>query len=230
MTGRLRPISVEKAKGNSMKKIKVSAGEWAVLKKKDAKISAVMEALGPLERDGYDDLFSGLVRAVIGQQISSQAEMTVWNRLVHGSAPITPERLSACSPEQLRSFGMSGRKAETILRAAEYFASGDLSVSALEKMSDIQIVQTLTQIKGIGVWTAEMLMIFALDRRNILSEKDFGIRRGLRMIYELPEITPEQFRQFREHFAPYNTAASFYLWAAAAGKIPGLSDSCPKNK
>lgn len=213
-----------------MKKIRVSAEALAALKIKDAKIGAVTEALGPLERDGYDDLFSGLVRAVMGQQISSQAEMTVWNRLTEGLGEITPESLLACSAEQLRGFGMSGRKAETIQRAAYCFASGELSAAELENLSDGQFVQTLTQLKGIGVWTAEMLMIFALDRQDILSEKDFGIRRGLRMIYELPEITPAQFQQFREHFSPYNTAASFYLWAASAGKIPGLYDPFVKMK
>lgn len=211
-----------------MKKVRVSAEAWTALNMKDAKIKAVTEALGLLERDGYDDLFSGLVRAVIGQQISSQAEMTVWNRLTEGFGQITPESLSVCSVERLRSFGMSGRKAETIQRAACCFASGDLSAAELEKLSDSQFVHTLTQLKGIGVWTAEMLMIFALVRQDILSEKDFGIRRGLRMIYELPEITPAQFQRFREHFSPYNTAASFYLWAAAAGKIPGLYDPLGK--
>ena len=97
-------------------------------------------------------------------------------------------------------------------------------------MSDEEAIAALTALSGIGVWTAEMILLFCLQRPDILSFGDFAIRRGLRMVYRHREITKEQFERYRHRFSPYGSVASLYLWAVSGGALPGVTDPAERKR
>ena len=102
-----------------------------------------------------------------------------------------------------------------------------MDLGAIERMTDEDAIRTLTGIRGIGTWTAEMILLFSLGRPDILSFGDLAIQRGLRMVYHHKAITPALFRKYQRRFSPYGSVASLYLWAAAAGADPELRDYAP---
>ena len=132
--------------------------------------------------------------------------------------------------EKLHSFGMSYRKAAYITEFAKKVASGEFRPRSLEKMSDEEAIAALTALSGIGVWTAEMILLFCLRRPDILSFGDYAIRRGLRMVYRHREITKERFERYRRRFSPYGSVASLYLWAVSGGALPGVTDPAEKTR
>lgn len=107
---------------------------------------------------------------------------------------------------------------------------GSLNLSAFARMSDEQVTDVLIKLPGIGVWTAEMLLIFSMQRPNVLSYGDLAIQRGMRMVYHHKNITPALFTKYKKRYTPYATVAGFYLWAAAGGAIGGMKDHAPKKK
>lgn len=204
--------------------------ETDYLKKKDKRLGAVIDKLGHIEREVVDDLFEALVYSIVGQQISTKAQITVWNRIKAGLGTVTPETVTAAGEAVLRGFGLSGRKAGYILGAAERILCGELDLKALEKMSDAEVKQELCRLPGVGVWTAEMLMTFSMQRKNIFSFGDYGIRKGLRMIYHHREIDQKLFARYYKRYTPYASVASLYLWAVAGGAIPGMRDYAPRKR
>lgn len=204
--------------------------ETDYLKKKDKRLGAVIDKLGHIEREVVDDLFEALVYSIVGQQISTKAQITVWNRIKAGLGTVTPETVAAAGEAVLRGFGLSGRKAGYILGAAERILCGELDLKALEKMSDAEVKQELCRLPGVGVWTAEMLMTFSMQRKNIFSFGDYGIRKGLRMIYHHREIDQKLFARYYKRYTPYASVASLYLWAVAGGAIPGMRDYAPRKR
>lgn len=122
------------------------------------------------------------------------------------------------------------RKAIYIKEIAEAVADGRLDLKSLEAMSDDEVCKRLCQIKGIGVWTAEMLMTFSMQRQNVMSWDDLAIQRGLRMLYHHRKITPALFAKYKRRYSPFATVASIYLWAIAGGACERLSDCAPKVK
>lgn len=204
--------------------------ETDYLKKKDKRLGAVIDKLGHIEREVVDDLFEALVYSIVGQQISTKAQITVWNRIKAGLDTVTPETVTAAGEAVLRGFGLSGRKAGYILGAAERILCGELDLKALEKMSDAEVKQELCRLPGVGVWTAEMLMTFSMQRKNIFSFGDYGIRKGLRMIYHHREIDQKFFARYYKRYTPYASVASLYLWAVAGGAIPGMRDYAPRKR
>lgn len=204
--------------------------ETDYLKKKDKRLGAVIDKLGHIEREVVDDLFEALVYSIVGQQISTKAQITVWNRIKAGLGTVTPETVTAAGEAVLRGFGLSGRKAGYILGAAERILCGELDLKALEKMSDAEVKQELCRLPGVGVWTAEMLMTFSMQRKNIFSFGDYGIRKGLRMIYHHREIDQKLFARYYKRYTPYASVASLYLWAVAGGAIPDMRDYAPRKR
>ncbi len=204
--------------------------ETDYLKKKDKRLGAVIDKLGHIEREVVDDLFEALVYSIVGQQISTKAQITVWNRIKAGLGTVTPETVTAAGEAVLRGFGLSGRKAGYILGAAERILCGELDLKALEEMSDAEVKQKLCRLPGVGVWTAEMLMTFSMQRKNIFSFGDYGIRKGLRMIYHHREIDQKLFARYYKRYTPYASVASLYLWAVAGGAIPGMRDYAPRKR
>lgn len=204
--------------------------EMQYLKKKDPVLGAVIDELGILKRAVIPDLYEALLNSIAGQQISSKALDTVWGRIQEKFAPLTPAHLAEISEEELQGCGISMRKAHYMKEITDRILDGSLNLSALAKMSDEQVTDVLIKLPGIGVWTAEMLLIFSMQRPNVLSYGDLAIQRGMRMVYHHKNITPALFKKYKKRYTPYATVAGFYLWAAAGGAIGGMKDHAPKKK
>ena len=198
--------------------------EIEYLSKRDKRLAAVIAQLGHLERPVEDDLFAGVVHHIIGQQISGAAQRSIWQRALDRYGAITPAAIDAASEEELQSLGISFRKAAYIKDFAAKVESGEFDLDAVAHMGDQEAIAALSSLKGIGVWTAEMLLLFNLQRPDILSYGDLGIQRGMRMLYRHRSIDRERFERYRRRYSPYGSVASLYLWAVAGGVIPELSD------
>lgn len=194
------------------------------LKSRDRRLGEAIDIIGPIRREVRPDLFAALVHAIVGQQISTKAQNTIWRRIEEDLGAVTPESIAACPIEKLQSFGISFRKAQYIRDAAERVLDGRLDIGALHGMSDDEVCAELVKLSGVGVWTAEMLMLFSMRRTDILSYGDLAIQRGMRMLYRHREITRPLFEKCRRRYSPYGSVASLYLWAIAGGAIEGLTD------
>lgn len=194
------------------------------LKARDKRLAAVIEAVGPVRREVLPDLFEALIHAIVGQQIATKAQQTIWARMRAGLGAITPQVIQAAQETDLQAFGLSFRKVGYMKAAAARALSGELNVEALRALPDEALCAELSRLPGVGVWTAEMLMTFSLQRPNVISYGDLAIRRGLRMLYRHRSIDRERFEKYRRRYAPYATVASLYLWAVAGGAVAGLSD------
>ena len=204
--------------------------ELAYLKAKDKKLGAVIERLGVLKRPIHDDVFSAVVHHIIGQQISTKAQEAVWARLLAKVGTVDATHLLALGREELQAVGTSFRKTDYIMDFAEKTASGAFDIAAVEEMSDADVIAALSSLKGVGAWTAEMLLIFTLRRADVLSFGDLGIQRGLRMLYRHKEIDRRKFERYKKRYSPYASTASLYLWAVAGGALEGLTDPAARKK
>ena len=201
--------------------------ETSHLKKRDKALGAAIDAIGPIWRELRTDLFSALVNAIVGQQISSKAQRTIWERMKGGLVTITPQAVLACTEAELQGYGISFRKVSYIRGAAERVMDGRLNIDELHSKPDAEVCKELVQIDGVGIWTAEMLMLFSMQRPDILSYGDLAILRGMRMLYRHKEITRQVFERYRRRYSPYGSVASLYLWAIASGAIKGMVDHAP---
>lgn len=204
--------------------------ETAYLKSRDKKLASVIDSVGPIRRELDTDLFAAVVRHIVGQQISSKALAAVWGRLADGLGTVDAETVLAAGEERLHAFGMSYRKAAYITDFARKVGAGEFRLAALKKMSDAEAIAALSSLSGIGVWTAEMILLFCLERPDILSFGDLAIQRGLRMVYRHREIPKERFERYRRRFSPYGSVASLYLWAVSGGALPGVTDPAEKSR
>lgn len=190
--------------------------ETDYLTEHDPILGAAIARIGHIDREVIPNLFTALVNSIAGQQISGKALSTVWARLCERLGEITPEAILAAGEENLRACGMSGRKAGYMLAAAQAVKDGIIHIHSLVDKSDEEIIKTLTALPGVGRWTAEMLLIFSLERPDVLAFDDFGIRKGLCLLYGLEELTRAQFAEYRARYSPYATVAGLYLWEIAA--------------
>jgi DNA-3-methyladenine glycosylase II len=165
--------------------------------------------------------FATLVRAIIGQQISSKAAASIDAKLRElAGARHMPEPLLALGEEKLRSVGLSGVKARYVLNLSEAVRSGDVPLNKFGRWSDEAIIERLTSIKGIGVWTAQMFLIFAMNRPDVLPVADLGIRVALRDRFELDRHpTPAECHALTESWRPYRSVAMWYLWRSLDASI-----------
>lgn len=203
--------------------------EISYLKNKDKKLAEVIEKVGLIERETDPELFSALVHHIVGQQISTKAQVTIWERMKNFLGSVTPETILNVSIEEIRSFGISIRKVEYIKEFAEKVHTGEFDIEAAEKMEDDELIKYLTTLKGVGVWTAEMILLFCLQRPNVFSFDDLAIQRGLRMVYHHRKIDRKLFEKYKRRFTPYCSVASLYLWAVSNGAIPEMRDYAPKK-
>lgn len=190
--------------------------EMKYLSRRDKKLGKYIGKLGFVERSAADDLFSGLCFNIINQQISMKAADALFLRLRREVGEILPENLR--SAERLSGCGLSRTKSECLSLCAEKFQSGELSAEILSSMSDEEVTKTLTEIRGIGSWTAEMTLFFCLGRADVLSLADYGIRKGLSVLHgiELNGVKNlAEMKKFKELYSPFGTAASIYLWEIA---------------
>ena len=190
----------------------------------DPVMGAAIVQIGRIDRPVSPDLYEELVRSIVGQQISSKAQETVMGRVVQTLGEVTPQSMLRFSVAELQALGMSFRKAGFLREAAERIASGELDLEALRGLSDEEACKLLVRLRGVGRWTAEMLLLFSLERPNILSFDDLGIHRGMRMLYGLAKVDRAQFEAYRRRYTAHASVASLYLWAVSSGAIPGRTD------
>lgn len=195
-----------------MKYFKYGNKEMDYLKERDPILGAAIDRIGFVKREVNPDIFSALISSIISQQISTKAAITVKNRLLELVGEIKPENIIKLDLEEIQKCGMSMRKADYINSIAEAVINKAVDLNNLNKLSDGEVIKELTKLKGVGEWTAEMLLIHSLQRPNVLSFKDLGIRRGLMRLYSLDHISKDEFEVYRNRYSPYNTVASIYLW------------------
>ncbi len=186
--------------------------ELDFLKRRSPELGVVIDRVGYLKREVIPNLFEALVMSIVSQQISGRAVETILARFVRLTGAITPENILSTESEDIRACGISGRKESYIRGAAHAAVSGEIDFDSLKNYDDEKVIQILTTLKGVGVWTAEMLLIFSLKRADILSWGDFAIKRSLMKLYNLESLSKDQFEEFRKLFSPYNSIASLYLW------------------
>lgn len=186
--------------------------EIEYLKKKDKKLSAAIDRIGMIKRKITTDPFQELISSIVSQQISNKAAETVWNRFCELIVEITPENILKVNEEAIQKCGMTMRKVTYIRGIAEAAMSGEIEFSNLHLLSDEEIIKKLSSLYGVGVWTVEMLLIFSLNRYNVVSYKDLAIRRGMMNLYGLKTLSKEQFEKYKKRYSPYGSVASLYLW------------------
>lgn len=204
--------------------------ELDYLKSKDKKLAEVIDKIGHIERAIIPDLFSALVNSIIGQQISNKAHLTIWKRAQEALVEITPKNVLARSDNELQSLGLSFRKVTYIQNIAHAVQSKELDLVKLRTLSDEEVCNELSKLKGVGKWTAEMIMIFSMQRTDILSYGDLAVVKGMRMLYHHRDISEEKFRKYHRRYSPYASIASFYFWAICSGAIPEMKDYAPIKK
>lgn len=203
--------------------------ETDYLKSRDPRLGEVIERIGHIDREADSDLFSSVVHHIVGQQISTKAQATIWARIREKLGTVDADSISSADTALLQSFGMTFRKAEYIKDFAEKVKNGTFSLQEVSELSDSEAIQALASLKGIGVWTAEMILLFCLQRPDIFSFDDLAIQRGLRMVYHHRKIDRNLFEKYRRRFSPCCSVASLYLWAVAGGVLPDMKDYAPKK-
>lgn len=204
------------------------AKEIEYLKNADSTLAAIIDEVGLIERKIIPDLLTALVNSIIGQQISTKAMDTVWGRFKSRYPDITPKALNSAPIEEIQQCGMSMRKANYIKEAAAAIVDGELDIHELYTLPDEEVVKKLMALNGVGIWTAEMILIFSMQRPNIMSWGDLAIHRGLRMLHRHRKIDKKLFLKYKRRYSPYASVASLYLWEIAGGAC-NLKDYAPKK-
>jgi DNA-3-methyladenine glycosylase II len=186
------------------------------------KWNSLIERVGPCQLRPNPDRFGLLVRAIIGQQISTKAAASILARLrTMVGVPLEPKRILALDEATLRQAGLSARKASYIRELAAAVSDRGLHLGRIGLSKNQTIIERLTQVKGIGRWTADMFLIFALNRPDVLPVTDLGIRVALRRYFELPDLpAPAQCEQLADPWRPYRTVAMWYLWRDLDTPLP----------
>lgn len=190
--------------------------DMAYLSARDPVLGRAIAEIGRIERTVIPDAFAALANSIVGQQISTKAHQTVWARLLELTGDASPNAILHTREDALRGCGLSGRKVGYLRAAACAAQDGALDRNQLDSLSDEQVIARLTALPGVGVWTAEMLLIFALCRKNVFSTRDFGIRRGISLLYEVPTPDETLFSALYQRYSPLSSVASLYLWEISA--------------
>ena len=187
------------------------------LRKADPVLAQVIDAVGSCTLAPRTEWthFDALVRSIVYQQLSGKAAATIHGRVIQliGNGAETPRRITATSHEAFRAAGLSNQKANYVRNLAEHTLDGSLAVDRLDEMSDDDVITALTQVKGIGKWSAQMFLMFRLGRPDVLPELDLGVQKGIQKAYRLRKLpTPAQVLRRGAKWAPYRTVASWYMW------------------
>jgi DNA-3-methyladenine glycosylase II len=217
------------------------------LKKSDPLMRAIIERVGPCRMEFGEPTFHSLAEAIVYQQLNGKAAATIFNRFTALTGdPVTPEGILKLSAEQLRAVGLSKQKSSYLFDMAERAQRRELDFSKLAEMTDDEVIAHLTQVKGVGVWTAHMFLMFTLQRANVLPTGDFGIRMAMhkhyldrvkkknrtgkakakKTIVKAPKVkivlpTPEQMEKIAKRWEPYRSIACWYLWRSLDTKTIG---------
>ncbi len=194
----------------------------------DPTMAALIERVGKIDlatrlkrrqEERPADAYGALLRAIVGQQLSTKAARTIYLRVLDlfGGATPSPEQLLEASEEELRRCGLSGRKTEYVRDLAAHVLGGELELDRLEELSDEEVIEEIVAVRGLGRWTAEMFLLFHLQRPDVLSGGDLGIRKAVQVEYGLEEMpTPTRVLEIGEPWRPHRSLASLYLWESLA--------------
>ncbi|HXZ81692.1 MAG TPA: DNA-3-methyladenine glycosylase [Terriglobales bacterium] len=197
------------------------------LKKSDPVLAAIIERVGPCRLTFRDPTFQSMVRSIVFQQLHGSAARAIFDRLVVAAGgTLTPESILALSEAQMRAVGLSKQKLSYIRDLAERTHSGEIEFDRLPAMTDEDVIEHLTRVKGIGVWSAQMFLIFALRRPNVMPTVDYGVNSAIRRAYgkrKMPK--PKYILKIAEKWHPYRSVACWYLWRYAE-----MKDGNPQRK
>jgi len=184
------------------------------LRKSDPILAGIIERVGPCRMEYRSAEFHSLARAIIYQQLNGKAAFIIFKRFAAlAGEPLTPAGILKLSGEQMRAAGLSRQKSSYLKDMAERAARGELDFTRLPEMSDEEVIKHLTQVKGVGVWTAHMFLIFTLRRPNILPTGDFGVRMAIKKHYKKRQLPkPTQMEKIAKAWEPYRSIACWYLW------------------
>ena len=184
------------------------------LKNSDPVLSAIIERVGAYRMEYSEPVFGSLAEAILYQQLNGKAAVTIFNRFADlAGRPLTPEGILKLSVEQMRGAGLSKQKLAYLRDLAARTQAGELDFAKLPDLSDDEVIKHLTQVKGIGVWTAHMFLMFALRRPNVLPTGDFGVRMAIKKHYRKRKLPkPEQMEKIAKCWEPYRSVACWYLW------------------
>jgi len=183
--------------------------------KKDPVLAAIIRRTGPFTIDYREPAFETLVRSIVYQQLSGRVASVIFNRLkgALGDGPMTPAAILKLRPDRMRRLGLSAQKTLYIRELAKHTKKGSVVFEGLPEMDDQSVVEHLTQVKGIGVWTAHMFLIFALRRPDVLPTGDLGIRMAMQKAWNLAELPkPQEMETLAAKWRPWASIASWYLW------------------
>jgi 3-methyladenine DNA glycosylase/8-oxoguanine DNA glycosylase len=192
------------------------------LKKCDPVLRAIIERVGPCRMEFGPAEFCSLAEAIVYQQLNGKAAVTIFRRFAAlAGEPITPEGILKLSDEQLRGVGLSKQKSAYLKDLAAKAAAGLLDFSKLPDLSDEEVIKHLTQVKGIGVWTAHMFLIFSLRRPNVLPTGDYGVQMAVKKHYRKRKLPkPRDMEKIARAWEPYRSVACWYMWRSLDIKTP----------
>jgi DNA-3-methyladenine glycosylase II len=193
------------------------------LKKSDPVMRAIIERIGPCKMQFGEPVFHSLAEAIVYQQLNGKAAVTIFKRFAGlAGDPLTPKGILKLTPEQMRSVGLSKQKTSYLFDMAERAHRGELVFSRLAEMSDDEVIKHLTQVKGVGVWTAHMFLMFTLRRPNILPTGDYGVQTAIKKHYNKRRLPkPEVMEKIAKPWVPYRSIACWYLWQSLDLKTIG---------
>ncbi|MGN6216257.1 MAG: DNA-3-methyladenine glycosylase family protein [Solirubrobacterales bacterium] len=198
----------------------------------DPTMAALIERVGKIDlstrlqrrkEERPADAYGALLRAIVGQQLSTKAARTIYLRVLDlfGGTTPSPEQLLTAREQDLRAAGLSGRKIEYVRDLASHVLGGELELERLDQLGDEEVIEEIVAVRGLGRWTAEMFLLFHLERPDVLSGGDLGIRKAVQVEYGLREIPPPtRVLEIGEPWRPYRSLASLYLWESLAA-VPG---------
>ncbi|MFB0919108.1 MAG: DNA-3-methyladenine glycosylase 2 family protein [Clostridiaceae bacterium] len=196
---------------------KYTKKELKELIKKDPVLGERIKKMGPIERETTPDLFEALMSSIVSQQIAKKAYFTVWGRLKELlDYEITPDKILQTDRQSIKDCGLSYKKTDWIIEISRRIFEGETKLDHINELTDEELTKELVKLPGIGLWTSEMLMIFALNRMDILSYGDFAIRKGMMRVYGLEALDKKTFNEIKERLSPLNSLASLYFWEISA--------------
>ena len=196
------------------------------LRSGDPVLARIIEAVGPFTMEPGEGIFRALGRAVFFQQLAGAAARTIMGRVLAALGTdeqrwYEPRQFLAAADEDLRAAGLSRQKLSYLRDLSEKFGSGELTEGDFHHLEDEDVISRASSVRGIGRWTAEMLLIFTLDRPDVLPVDDLGVRRGMQISYGLADLPkPDEMRRIAEPWQPYRSAGTWYMWRSLGVELP----------
>ena len=196
------------------------------LRKTDLTLAHIIDTIGPFTLEPRDGIFRSLARAIFFQQLAGPAARAIMNRVLEALGTddrrfFSPDEFLSATDEEIRSAGLSRQKLACLRDLADKFASGELSEDEFDSLGDEGVIARATLVKGIGRWTAEMLLIFSLGRPDVLPVDDLGVRRGFQQTYGMGDLPkPEEMQRIAEPWRPYRSVGTWYMWRSLGVALP----------